>query len=255
MNRMMLKSTVFVLIVLAMLSSPAQASALTGCGTAYYVQWGDSLSGIAQACGTTMYAIQLANPGLGSWVYAGQVLTMPGTGGSVSSTGYTWYTVQWGDTLRILANRYGTTVDAIASLNGIAYYDYIYTGQSLKIPGAGYTAPVYSTVSSGSAYVVQYGDTVKKLAYRWGVAIGDILAANPQIVNMNYIYAGQIIYQPFGTGGPVYPASASYYTVQYGDTLRIIANRYGSTVYTLQTLNPQIWNPNYIYAGTVIRVQ
>ena len=48
-----------------------------GCGGRYYVQWGDTLSGLASQCGTSIYAIRAANPGLGSWLYAGQVIYLP----------------------------------------------------------------------------------------------------------------------------------------------------------------------------------
>ena len=43
--------------------------------------------------------------------------------------------------------------------------------------------------------------------------------------------------------------------MQSGDTLRIIAERYGTSVYSLQMLNPQIYNINWIYAGQTIRVR
>jgi LysM repeat protein len=40
--------------------------------------------------------------------------------------------------------------------------------------------------------------------------------------------------------------------VQKGDTLKIIANKYGTTVEKLLGLNPNIKNPNLIYVGQVI---
>ena len=97
--------------------------------------------------------------------------------------------------------------------------------------------------------MIQPGDTLRKLAFRWGVTINDILAANPQITNPSLIYVWQVINIPGSSGAPV------YYTVQRGDTLQIIAVRYGTSVYNLQLLNPQIWNPNWIFAGMVIRVK
>src|SRR5258705_592528 len=64
-----------------------------GCSTYITVQWGDTLSGLAVTCGTTVDAIRAANPGLGWWAYAGQVLYMPsGSHASVlaySSPAYT----------------------------------------------------------------------------------------------------------------------------------------------------------------------
>jgi peptidoglycan endopeptidase LytE len=97
--------------------------------------------------------------------------------------------------------------------------------------------------------MIRPGDTLRSLAARWGVTVNDILAVNPKITNASIIYVGQVINVPGASAGPV------YYSVQRGDTLRIIAARYGTTVYNLQVLNPKIWNPNLIYVGMLIRVQ
>ena len=43
------------------------------------------------------------------------------------------YTVKYGDTLSAIASKYGTTVDRLASANGIADPDKIYQGQRIII--------------------------------------------------------------------------------------------------------------------------
>jgi LysM repeat protein len=73
-----------------------------------------------------------------------------------------------------------------------------------------------------------------------------ILKLNPQIANPNVIYVGQAI---------TVPSASSTYVVQRGDTLRIIANKFGTTVDALLALNPNIKNANLIYAGQVINVR
>ena len=55
------------------------------------------------------------------------------------------------------------------------------------------------------------------------------------------------------TGGAA--NGALYYRIAAGDTLGDIAKKYGTTVQKLQALNPQIKNPNLIYAGDTIRIQ
>lgn len=50
-------------------------------------------------------------------------------------------------------------------------------------------------------------------------------------------------------------ASAVWYTVKKGDTLWGIAKRYGVTLQSLITANPQIKNPNLIYEGNQVRVK
>ena len=48
--------------------------------------------------------------------------------------------------------------------------------------------------------------------------------------------------------------NGTYHTVQYGETLSLIAYNYGLTVNDLLAANPHIVNPNLIYYGTVIYI-
>ncbi len=51
------------------------------------------------------------------------------------------YIVRKGDTLTLLAARYGTTVEAIMTANNLVDPDLIIVGQVLLIPVSGSTAP------------------------------------------------------------------------------------------------------------------
>lgn len=51
------------------------------------------------------------------------------------------YTVQQGDTLSDIANRYGTTVEVLSAYNNIESTAIIQVGDALKIPPASYTIP------------------------------------------------------------------------------------------------------------------
>jgi LysM repeat protein len=139
-------------ILIASFGSVQGVWAWSGCASYITVQWGDTLSGIAQQCGTTVHAIQAANPGLGWWVYAGQVLYIP--------TGYKdpvynppsggTYVVQSGDTLGKIAARIGVSWRDILALNPqIQNPSLIYAGQVIYLPkGAGnpppYNPPPYN---------------------------------------------------------------------------------------------------------------
>jgi LysM repeat protein len=249
MNKKLIQSFVVLAMLLAMFASTSAAFAAS-CGTSVSVVSGDTLRKIADRCGTTIYALQRANPeiGNGNLIYPGQVLLLPGTILG-SDGGYLIYIVARGDTLRSLANRFGSTVESIMANNpSISNANLIYEGQRLTIyVTAGPTPPPSSPPpTSGQTYFVVRGDTLRIIAARFGTSVDAILRANPQITNPNVIYVGQAI---------SIPAASTTYVVQRGDTLRIIANRYGTTVDALLALNPRITNQNLIYVGQVITVR
>jgi len=243
---------IFVLMAVLLASlaftNPAFAApaAAGQCGTSVTVASGDTLRKIANRCGTTLSALRRANPdiGLGNLIYPGQVLQLPG---AILGTdgGFFIYIVARGDTLKSLAIRFGTTVDALLAANkNITNPNVIYEGQHLTVY---VTTPPPSNPppASGQTYYAVRGDTLRKIAAKFGTTVNALLQLNPQITNPNVIYVGQAI---------VVPAGASTYTVQRGDTLRIIANKFGTSVDALLTLNPKITNPNFIYVGQVIKV-
>lgn len=112
-----------------------------------------------------------------------------------------------------------------------------------------------------STYTVRSGETLSGIASRNNLNLNDIISANPQIKNPNQIFAGQRISIPErgqlqgqpvtrGTTPGERPASAGgTYTVRPGDTLSGIASRNGTTVNGILGVNPQIKNPNMIFAG------
>lgn len=74
------------------------------------------------------------------------------------------------------------------------------------------------------------------------------LSALNGISDPNLIYAGNTLRIPQGgNSAPV------YYTIQPGDTLSEIAERFGTTVASLSALNG-ISDPNLIYAGNTLLI-
>lgn len=110
------------------------------------------------------------------------------------------YTVQPGDTLSALARRYNTTVQAIVNANNIANPNLIRVGQVLEIPGEGSVVPPTPapSPSPGGTYTVQPGDTLSRIAQRFGTTFQAIAQAN-NLANPNRIYVGQVLIIP-GTG-------------------------------------------------------
>jgi len=242
---------IFVLIAVLLASLVTTSSAFAAsCGTSVTVASGDTLRKIADRCGTTVSALRLANPeiGNGNLIYPGQVLLLPGTILG-SDGGYLIYIVARGDTLKGLAARFGSTVESILASNpGIKSANLIYEGQRLTIyvSSPGNPPPSNPPPSGSQIYYAVKGDTLRKIAAKFGTTVDELLRLNPQITNPNLVYVGQRINVPAGP---------STYTVQRGDTLRIIANKFGTTVDALLSLNPKITNPNLIYAGQVIKVR
>ncbi|ULT56614.1 LysM peptidoglycan-binding domain-containing protein [Neobacillus drentensis] len=102
--------------------------------------------------------------------------------------------------------------------------------------------------SPPSTYTVQPGDTLSKIAARFGATVKDLVKLN-NIENPNLIYVGQILRLPDNhSSGPV------YYQVKSGDTLSQIALVFGISVAQLQAWNG-INDPDVIIAGQKIRVK
>jgi putative chitinase len=101
-----------------------------------------------------------------------------------------YHVVQWRETLTRIAAYYGTTVWAIAQANGITNVNYIRIGQVLLIP-----VVAQGPLPSPHTYIVQPGDTLSAIAWRFGTTVWAIAQANG-IWNPNYIYVGQTLYLP-----------------------------------------------------------
>jgi len=242
---------VLVSVLAVSFATTTGVSASYSCGMSVTVVQDDTLRKIADRCGTTVYALRRANPTIGSGdlIYPDQLLLLPGALIS-GNNGYSTYIVMRGDTLKSLANRFGTSMDVLVSLNvDITNINVIYEGQRMVVPsGSGVPStppPVTPPPASGQTYTVQRGDTLRKIADRLNTTVDAILQVNSQIYNPNLIYVGQVINLPAGL---------SSYVVQYGDTLKIIAARFGTSWENLLALNPQITNADLIYVGQVIRL-
>ena len=111
-----------------------------------------------------------------------------GVSGSSSGSSTTTYTVKSGDTLSGIAAKYGTTVSALVSANGIKDANKIYVGQKIKITGRKTTQ---STVTK-TYYTIKSGDTLSGIAAKYGTSVSQLCSWNG-IKNANVIYAGQKI--------------------------------------------------------------
>lgn len=181
--------SILALLLLAFLAIPARAQAGGVCGGTYVVEAGDTFSSIASRCGTTVSAITAANPGVAEPLRAGQTLNLSSTntsGGAVTST--------------IVSSDSSYTATTTTTTTTSSNYN-------------NYVAPV--TYNNGT-YIVQYGDTFSAIAYRYGLSINQLWAANPQVWNINYLYAGQVLYIP-SSGGTATTSTTQSQPLSYGN--------------------------------------
>jgi LysM repeat protein len=153
----------------------------------HVVQWGENLFRIGLRYGLTARDVALAN-GIAdeNRIWAGTKLVIPIPGSLVPHT----HTVILGDTLYSLSRRFGTTVWAIAQANGIRNVNNIRAGQVLLIPP---TVPGTVPDPMPRLYVVQRGDTLSGIAWRFGTTVAAVARANA-IVNPDVIHMGQQLY-------------------------------------------------------------
>ena len=85
-----------------------------------------------------------------------------------------------------------------------------------------------SLPESGNYYVVQSGDSLWKIANKYGITVDELKSLNG--LTSNNLSVGQILEVPGGS-------SSGTYTVKAGDSLWKIANQYGLTVAELKNLN------------------
>lgn len=133
--------------------------------TQHTVQSGESLWTISEQYGVSVDEIKQNNNLDNNMVFPGQVIEIGGSGQSSSSnassqtSGGSSHTVKSGESLNIIANNYGVSVDALMSANNLNGY-LIQPGQSLKIPngssvggsgGSGNTATQSPSTGNNSA--------------------------------------------------------------------------------------------------------
>lgn len=160
------------------------------------------------------------------------------------------HVVQPGESLSSIAMRYGVNLVDLAHANGLTTRSWVYTGQVLQVPGvAGATAAARAT--SGTVHVVQRGETLASIAWRYGVTVDQLVQANG-LLSSHWIYVGQRLVVPgaalAGATEVAVAPSGGVHVVRPGESLSSIAARYGLSVWDLAWAN-NLSVLSWVYVG------
>jgi len=228
--------------------------------TTYTVRSGESVWSIARKHNISYLALLRANSlGRSTIIRPGQQLIIPDTAASSPkpsspSTGPAdaeseqIHVVRRGESLWLIARRYGTTVRALAEANGRRATGVLRVGSRLKIPGTSQPSeerPEANSPPSQAAeppaprsHFVRHGESLWTIARAYGTSVQALAAAN-ELRPENVLRAGRKLTIP-GPGGPRTAAekpTKKLYVVKKGDCLWEIARRHGTTVRALAETN------------------
>lgn len=133
------------------------------------------------------------------------------------------YTVKKGDSLWKIANKYNTTVEKLKSANNLKT-NTLSVGQKLVIPSISVSPEVSDT------YIVQKGDSLWSIANKFNMTVSELKNLN-NLTN-NLLSIGQVLKIKDSSSN-----GETTYTVQKGDSLWVIANKYGITTEELKSYN------------------
>lgn len=148
------------------------------------------------------------------------------------------YTVKKGDSLWKIANKYNTTVEKLKSANNLKT-NTLSVGQKLVIPSISVSPEVSDT------YIVQKGDSLWSIANKFNMTVSELKNLN-NLTN-NLLSIGQVLKIKDSSNN-----GKTTYTVQKGDSLWVIANKYGITTEELKSYNNL--KSNLLSIGQVLKI-
>ncbi len=199
------------LLLAGLMLLPAAAQDTPPGVTIHVVQRGENLFRIALRYGLSVDELAqlngIADPGN---IQVGQRLLVPAGDMGAPTSQPLMHVVQPGETLRSIAEMYHLSLDDLAARNQIEDVNTVYVGQILSI--AGQPAPTAVAVAPAAVveelapqsliHVVQAGETLFRIATRYGLTVNDLARAN-SISDPTLIYAGQQLIVPNVTPPPL----------------------------------------------------
>lgn len=226
----------------------------------YTVQSGDYLSKIAEDNGVTVAQLKEWNGISGDKITVGQKLKIY-TNGTVAekkevkektTKSKTTHTVQEGENLSLIADKYGLTAEDLMEWNDLDN-DVIVPGQKLTLVEPKQTKKDNKTTKKAKTHTVKEGENLTLISEKYGVTLKQLRDWND--IDNDVIIPGQVL-NVSAPGKDVKKTdkteSQKTYKVKKGDTLQSIADKFNVTIKELK-----IWNDldsSTIVIGQVLNV-
>ncbi|TWG64654.1 peptidoglycan endopeptidase LytE [Bacillus subtilis] len=177
------------------------------------VKKGDTLWDLSRKYDTTISKIKSENHLRSDIIYVGQTLSINGKStsskSSSSSSSSSTYKVKSGDSLWKISKKYGMTINELKKLNGLKS-DLLRVGQVLKLKGSTSSSSSSSSKvssSSTSTYKVKSGDSLSKIASKYGTTVSKLKSLNG--LKSDVIYVNQVLKVKGTSTNSSKPASSS----------------------------------------------
>ena len=212
----------------------------------YTVKRGDSLSSIAERFGVTVAQLREWNGIEADDINAGVRIAVDASASrrvskseSKPEVKTSTYTVKKGDGLGAIAERHRMTLQEIRELNGLKDNN-IQAGQKLKVTGKASEERSEKPEAKSSTYTVKKGDSLGAIAERFGVTVDQLRDWNG--IKGNNIQAGQKLTiggksKSSSKAGSSKSAKAKTHKVRSGESLGVIAEKYGTTASAIRRAN------------------
>ncbi|MEC0312845.1 peptidoglycan endopeptidase LytE [Bacillus subtilis] len=177
------------------------------------VKKGDTLWDLSRKYDTTISKIKSENHLRSDIIYVGQTLSINGKStsskSSSPSSSSSTYKVKSGDSLWKISKKYGMTINELKKLNGLKS-DLLRVGQVLKLKGSTSSSNSSSSKvssSSTSTYKVKSGDSLSKIASKYGTTVSKLKSLNG--LKSDVIYVNQVLKVKGTSTSSSKPASSS----------------------------------------------